>query len=63
MTCADGTIVEVFEWVSTDAIAAAHSNPAVLAMWGRYTAACDIVPLHQLAEAQQLFAGFAPLDL
>jgi hypothetical protein len=30
MRASDGTIIEVFEWVSQDAIAGAHSNPAVL---------------------------------
>ena len=34
MEAVDGTIIEVFEWVSKEAIAAAHENPAVLAMWG-----------------------------
>ena len=30
MRTADGTIVEIFEWVSQEAIAGAHKNPAVL---------------------------------
>ena len=33
MRAADGTIVEVFEWLSADAISHAHSNPVVQAMW------------------------------
>jgi hypothetical protein len=58
----DGTIVEVFEWVAGGA-ARAHSNPAVLKLWERYGAACDIVPLVSLPEASNMFASFTPLDL
>ena len=63
MRCVDGTIVEVFEWESAEAIAAAHKNPAVLAMWGRFNDVCDIVKLVDLPESQQMFAGFTPLEL
>jgi hypothetical protein len=58
----DGTIVEVFEWVAGGA-ARAHSNPAVLKLWERYGAACDIVPLVSLPEASNMFASFTPLEL
>ena len=33
MRARDGTIVEVSEWKSREAIDAAHKNPNVLAMW------------------------------
>ncbi|WP_420381629.1 hypothetical protein [Novosphingobium sp.] len=62
MTAQDGTIVEVFEW-ATGAIAKAHENPDVLAMWGRYAQVCDYVPLRELPEAAQMFAQFVPIDL
>jgi len=39
MRTADGTIVEIFEWVSLEAIAGAHENPAVLDLWKRFQAA------------------------
>ena len=58
MRAADGTILEVFEWRSAEAIQAAHSNPAVLALWGEFEAACDYVPLASLPESQQMFAEF-----
>jgi hypothetical protein len=58
----DGTIVEVFEWVAGGA-ARAHSNPAVLKLWERYAAACDIAPLATLPEASTMFASFTPLEL
>jgi hypothetical protein len=61
MRAADGTIVEVFEWKSQAAIDAAHANSAVAKMWERYTEACDYIPLKNLKEAGDLFAGFEPL--
>jgi hypothetical protein len=62
MEAKDGTIVEVFEWVSSAAIEAAHTNPAVLAMWNDYEAVCDYVPLNTVAEAAEMFAEFTPLE-
>ncbi len=62
MEAADGTIVEVFEWLSDEAIQKAHSNPEVLKMWGEYAEVCDYVPLNTLSESSMMFAGFVPLD-
>lgn len=62
MRSRQGIIVEVFEW-QDGAIAAAHTNPDVLAMWERYAAVCDHVPLHELPEARDMFAQFEPVDL
>ena len=61
MRAKDGTIVEVFEWKSNDAIQAAHTNPEVMKFWTRYDATCDYMPLSTLAEAQGLFASFEPI--
>jgi hypothetical protein len=58
----DGTIVEVFEW-AVGGVERAHSSPAVLKLWERYGAACDIVPLATLPEVSTMFASFTPLDL
>jgi hypothetical protein len=61
ITCArDGAIIEVAEWKSPEAIDAAHKNPNVLAMWDKFFAICDCVPLKTLAEAEEMFAGFEP---
>ena len=62
MKSKDGVIVEVFEW-KDGAIATAHENPDVLAMWSRYAAVCDYVPLHDLPETKEMFAQFEPIDL
>ena len=60
MRASDGTIIEVSEWKSREAIDAAHKNPNVLAMWNKFFAICDCVPLNTLAEAKEMFAGFEP---
>lgn len=60
MTAKDGTFLEVFEWKSQEAIDAAHSNEAVQKMWEAFFATCDFVPLNELPEATEMFAGFTP---
>ena len=62
MRSKSGAIVEVFEW-KDGAIASAHQNPEVQAMWTRYAEVCDYAPLNTLAEATELFATFEPIDL
>lgn len=58
MQSEDGTFIEVFEWVSEDAMERAHSNPQVQAMWAEYAEVCDYVPIADVAEAKQLFSKF-----
>jgi hypothetical protein len=60
MEAKDGTLIEVFEWASPEAIQAAHTHPAVLRMWEEYGKVCDVIPVGQVAEAAQLFSEFAP---
>jgi len=60
MEAKDGTLVEVFEWASAEAIQAAHGHPAVLRMWEEYAKVCDYIPVAQVPEAAQMFAEFAP---
>ena len=62
MRSRDGTIVEVSEWKSQEAIDAAHKNANVLAMWNKFFAVCECVPLKTLAEANDMFAGFTPVE-
>ncbi|HEY5071378.1 MAG TPA: hypothetical protein VII63_05040 [Caulobacteraceae bacterium] len=56
MRCADGVIVEVFEWVSQEAIAGAHRNPAVLSLWKQFEAVCWYETPANLAEFQNMFS-------
>ena len=60
MISKDGTVVEVFEWVSAEAIQHAHKHPEVLKMWTAYSEACDYIPLNQLEESANMFADFTP---
>jgi quinol monooxygenase YgiN len=62
MRARDGTIIEVSEWISQEAIEAAHKNPNVLAMWNRFFEVCDCVPLNKLSESAEMFAGFEPIS-
>jgi hypothetical protein len=62
MRSRDGTIVEVSELKSREAIDAAHKNPNVLAMWEKSFALCDCVPFNTLAEAREMFAGFETIE-
>ena len=62
MRAKDGTIIEVSEWKSYAAIEEAHKNPRVLAMWDKFFAVCDCVPLKTVPEAEMMFAGFEPVE-
>lgn len=48
MKARDGTLVEVSEWKSEEAIRDAHQNPNVLAMWKTFFALCECVPLQSV---------------
>ena len=61
MQAADGTVVEVFEWASPEAIHSAHSNDAVQQLWARFAEVCDYVPIGTVPEAAQLFSEFTAL--
>ena len=63
MQAKDGTIIEVFEWRSPEAIEQAHHNPAVLALWVEFEAACEYVPLASLPESLHPFSEFQPLPI
>ena len=58
---ADGTVVEVFEWVSEEAIASAHQNAAVRVMWDEYEEVCTYLPIAQVPEAAGLFCEHTAL--
>ena len=62
MEAADGTIIEVFEWVSKEAIQNAHTNPEVLKMWGEYAEVCDYVPVGDVPEIGSFFSEFGPFN-
>lgn len=61
MRTADGTIVEIFEWVSQEAIAGAHSNPVVLDLWKKFEAVCTYETPASISEFQNMFGHFQPI--
>lgn len=63
MQSADGTVLEVFEWRSAQAIESAHQNTAVHALWAEFEAACEYTPLNAVGESQHLFAEFEALPM
>jgi hypothetical protein len=61
MRAADETIIEVFEWVSQEAIASAHSHPVVLELWKKFEAVCTYEIPGNIAEFRNMFAHFEPV--
>ena len=61
MKSEDGTVVEVFEWLSRESSMSAHTNPVVQALWQEFARVCDFVPLASLKETESAFAHFERL--
>ena len=54
----DGTIIEVFEWASMNAVNAAHQHPEVSDIWEKMTLVAEFLPINKLAELNGPFADF-----
>ncbi|NHC39739.1 hypothetical protein G6549_07140 [Bacillus sp. MM2020_1] len=54
----DGTIIEIAEWRSTEAIEKAHQSAAVMAVWDKISSLAELTSLSTLAEAQERFPNF-----
>jgi hypothetical protein len=61
MEAENGDVVEVFEWVSAEAIATAHEHPEVRAMWDEYEQCCTYIPVTEVPDAGELFPDHTPL--
>lgn len=59
----DGSILEIFDWVSQEAISSAHTNPQVLALWERFGKVSEYRTLGALSNAGDVFPGFKRLTL
>jgi hypothetical protein len=57
----NGTIIEVFEWVSDDAHKRVHELPEIAAIWERMAQIGDMPALGSLPEAKHTFPHFTPL--
>lgn len=62
MRATDGTVLEVFEWRSSEAVERAHRNPAVLEMWSRFEAVCEYVAPADIDEARTPFPEFGAIE-
>src|SRR5215212_5900306 len=51
----NGTVIEVFEWTSMNAINAAHQHPAVADIWEKLILIADFTPMNLLPEATAPF--------
>jgi hypothetical protein len=60
---ADGTYVEVFEWVSETAAREAHGHPDIAEIWDGMEAIADFTTLAALTESQRAFTHFEPVEL
>ncbi|MBL9031098.1 MAG: hypothetical protein JNM80_05265 [Phycisphaerae bacterium] len=54
----EGIVLSVSEWVSDGAIDRAHRTPEVLALWQRFEACSDYVPLTAIADVAEPFPTF-----
>jgi hypothetical protein len=63
MQASDGTVIEVFEWKSKEAITAAHTRSSRAEDVGKYAEACEYVPLANVKECSDTFAEFVPIEL
>jgi|SRR5688572_7233221 len=62
MKAADGSIIEVFEWKSADAIKEAHENKVVQELWERFSQVCDYEIPISVKEFQGPFSEFEMLN-
>ena len=63
MVASNGSIIEVFEWISPKAIQVAHQNKVVQKLWEQFSEVCDYeIPLN-VKEFHKLFSEFEVLDL
>lgn len=63
MRAADGTLLEVFEWSSEEAIKRAHGLPVVQELWRRFADVCESIAPAQVPELASMFPHFHPVDL
>lgn len=62
MQSEDGSIIEVFEWKSEEAIEKAHNNKSVLELWKKFEEACEYIPVANIEEAKHVFSNFKPVE-
>jgi hypothetical protein len=59
----DGTLIEIFEWASDEAVQHAHEHPRVQHLWDRFAAVSDNVSLADVPAARERFATVERVEL
>lgn len=62
LEAADGTLIELFEWQSEDAMKRAEKDDEVQLLWQRFGSVSQFMPIAALPEAQQAFSAFNVRD-
>jgi len=57
----DGTVLEIFEWISPKAADEANQHPAIREIWNKVAKVADFVPLSAIQEADKAFSHFEAL--
>lgn len=61
MLSKDGSIIEIFEWKSKEAIEQAHFNPVIQTLWEKFAQICEYKPVSEIEETGHLFSEFNAL--
>ncbi|WP_235550157.1 hypothetical protein [Paenibacillus sp. Soil724D2] len=59
----DGTLIEIFEWLSEEAKDKAHTSPKVWPIWENMMKVAELVSLSSLPEADKPFPNFKRVTL
>lgn len=62
MKAIDESIVEIFEWISPEAIEKAHANPVVGQLWEKFNEVCTYEKPVDLNEFHNIFSEFESID-
>lgn len=54
----NGEIIEIFEWLSDEAINNAHENEEVIKIWNAFGKICSYETLGSLEESKEIFPSF-----
>jgi len=59
----NGTIIEIFEWLSREAVDKAYETQCYGSFWQQIGERADVVSLNSLEETGQPFAGFKIINI
>ncbi|OZM58380.1 hypothetical protein CIB95_02075 [Lottiidibacillus patelloidae] len=62
LTSSDGTIIEIFEWQSSEASDKAHVLPSIQKIWVAMAEVAEFKTLSDLPESNKPFPNFLPIN-